>query len=187
MQPVDQQELQEQQQRDQRHSQNQQQAGDLAREQMRDMMRNPEVIRELSDADEPAGAQTDKSWVPEITEEHLHRDQVYAIHGDRELWERKFLNQNTADLTIMSYPRPESKTPHERVRRVRNRIRGDSKKPLSPDERRKLRQTLGEQKYDRETRASDGKFMELMLSQVVESRQKTSGNDDDSFWGQFLG
>lgn len=153
---------------------------------MREMMQNPEVIELLSTADLPSGAQSDKLWISEITEEHLNMDQVLSIRDDRDLWERKWLNPNVADEVIMSYPSWESRSPDERVRQVRHRIRGDEKEPLDPDEKRKLRQMF-EQKYDRETRAKGGKFMELLLSQVVESKQSSKQSDDTSVWGSLLG
>lgn len=157
-----------------------------AQEAMREMMQNPEVIELLSSADSPDGAQSDKSWIPEITEEHLHMDQVLAIRDERDMWESKWLNKNIADEIMMSYPTTESRSPNERVQKVRSRIRGDHKEPLDPDEKRKLREAL-EQKTDRESRARDGEFMELLLSQVVESRQSSDANEDTSVWGELFG
>ncbi|QSG02520.1 hypothetical protein [Natranaeroarchaeum sulfidigenes] len=186
MSATDQQELRREEREAQRDDRNISAGMGPQQEMMREMMQNPEVIELLSTADLPTGAQSDKSWLPELTEEHLNMDQVLAIRDDRDLWERKWLNPNVADEILMSYPSWESRTPNERVEKVRQRIRGDEKEPLDPDQKRKIR-SMFEQKYDRETRANGGKFMELLLSHVVESKQNSKQSDDSSVFGSLLG
>lgn len=165
----------------QQHSQNLSQGQSMAQEQLRDVLQSPEVIETLSDADiDFTRGQTDKSWISEATEEYLHRDQVLANNTKRQLWERKWLNPNRADQIIMSFPHPESRTDNERVQRVRERIRGDDKEPMSPARRQKIRNVVGEQKTDRESRALDGQYMELLLSQVVTSKQQSEAGNTGS-------
>lgn len=169
--------LQEQQAEQQRHQQ-QVAAGMGAQEQqLRELMQNPEVIERLAGVHWPDGAQSDKAWIPEIVEEHLHMDQVLSIVDSREMWEKQWLNGNIADEILMSYPCPEARTESQRQREVIARIRGDRKEPLDADERRKLRAAL-DRKTDRERRARGGKFMDLLLTQVVRSEESTSRDDD---------
>lgn len=183
----DQRELQKEQAREQRDQQNIQAGMDAQKRQLRDLWQNPEVLETLSNPDFAEGAQTDKAWLKEMVEEHLHRDQVFSIYDERDVWEKQWLNRNVADRIIMSYPCPESRTSNERVKNVRERIHGHAKEPLTPDEKRKLRATM-EQKTDREKRAKGGKFMDLVLSEVVRSEQSTRHDDESSgLWQKLVG
>lgn len=161
----------------------------VAQEQLREMMMNPDVIETLSDADLDFDAgQTDKSWLADDIEEFLTRDQVMANRSSRNLWERQWTNPNLGDMLVQSYPHPESRTSSPRVKRVRQRIRGDEKRPVRAEEKLKIRKSLSEQKTDRESRSKGGKYMELLLTQVVTSKQ-TSQNErgERSFFDKLFG
>lgn len=138
---------------------------------------NPEMIEQLAGVEWPDGSQSDKAWLPEIAEEHLHMDQVFAIYDAREMWAKEWLNPNVADKILMSYPCPETRMESDRQREVVARIRGDRKSPLDADQRRKLKAAL-ERKTDRERRAKGGKFMELILKKVIRSEDSTRRDDD---------
>lgn len=181
-------ELQRQQAEEQRHQQNQQAGLRRQQKQAGGLFSNPDVLEELTEADLPEGAQSDKAWLAEMMEEHLHKDQVFSIYDDRTIWEKQWLNQNIPDEIMTSYPFPASRSENPRVREVRSRIRGDEKEPLTPDEKRAIR-ALGEQKTDRERRSKGGKFMDLTLSEVVRSEQSTTTDENGGggLWAKLTG
>lgn len=173
----------------QQDSQNLSSGMPMQQEQLREVLMNPDVIETLSDADlEFDNGQTNKAWLADDIEEFLGRDQVMANRSRRNLWERTWTNPNLGDQLVMSYPHPESRTSNKRVERVRQRIRGDEKRPLTPEEKVKIRRSLSETKTDRESRAKNAKYMELLLTQVVTSNQSTKTDEGNrSFFDRLLG
>ncbi len=167
------QKIEEERQEHQRHSQLQQQGQDLQKEQLQDLMQNPQVFELLTRPD----LESDEPWLDEITGEHLHIDQVLSIYDRDDLWRKGWRNKILANKTAMSYPFPESRSDNPRVQEVQRRIHGHDKRPLTTDEERKVRAKF-EQKTDREKRGDSGEFVDLLLSQVVRSEERSSEKSD---------
>jgi hypothetical protein len=169
-----------------RHDRNQQHALQSGQTKFKEVF-DRDTIEELTGADWPEGGERgSKRWLRELMEGHLTKDQVLAILDDRDLHAREWTNPNIAEDIIMSFPPTRSRTDSDRVRRVRNRIRGDDKDPLSSDQKREIR-AAAQQKTDRETRAKDGRFTEYLLGEVVESKEHSDGSQSESLWGRLLG
>lgn len=172
--------LQKQSQEHEKHRQLQGSGQQMQEEELRDLLHNPQVMEMLLDPD-------DSSWPPwleEVVGEHLHKDQVLAIYDEDDLWRKGWANKIWATLIDMHYPPEESRSPDPLVNEVQQRIHGHDKRPLLPDERRKIEASM-EQKTDREKRAKSGEYVDLLLSQVVRSEERSSASDDSN--GSLLG
>lgn len=145
----------------------------MQQRQLQDLLQNPQVFELLT---QPDLERTDGP-IEDIAGEHLHVDQVLSIYKRDDLWRKGWGNKIWAGRIKMSYPFPESRTSDQLVNRVQRRIHGHDKRPLKSDERRSIDSTL-EQKTDREKRSDDGEFVELLLSQVVESKEQSNDSRD---------
>lgn len=137
-----------------------------------------DLIEKILDPEFRDGKEVDLEWLEDATRDHLHRDQILSIMNEREEWERRWLNPNRADDIIMSYPSSESRTNNDRVERVRQRVRGDDKAPLTNEQKRRIRAAL-ERKTDRERRSRSGTFVELLLKDVLRSEHGTTETRED--------
>lgn len=163
-----------------KHSQLQSDGQMLQQEQLRDLLQNPQVFELLTEPD--VTEKPEKSWLNSLAEEHLHIDQVLSIYDRDDLWRKGWANKIWAEQIIMSYPHPESRSADKRVQKVQERIHGHDKAPLTTDQERQIR-SIFEQKTDREKRGEDGEFVDLLLSQVVKSEERSSGqNENSSGW-----
>ena len=159
-----------------RHQSLQAQGQQMQAKQLQDLMQNPQVFELLTKPDLEHKDQTTE----DIAAEHLHVDQVLSVLEDDDLWRKGWKNKIWTTRIQMSYPFAESRTSDEMVNEVQRRIHGHDKRPLTSDESRSIEATL-EQKTDREKRAGSGEFVELLLSQVVESKEQS--NDSGSSGG----
>jgi hypothetical protein len=171
--------IEEERQEHETHRQLQQQGQNLQQEQLRDLFHNPQVFELLTRPD----TDSDERWLNEVVGEHLHIDQVLSIYDRDDLWRKGWNNKILANKTTMSYPFPESRSDNSRVQEVQRRIHGHDKRPLTADESRKVRSKF-EQKTDREKRGDEGEFVDLLLSQVVRSEERSSETDGG---GSLLG
>ncbi len=118
-----------------------------------------------------------EEWLEETLSDHVNIDQVLSIFDEEDLWKLQWKNKLWTTKTHWSYPPPESQNPSDLVNEVQEAIHGFDKRPLTPDERREIEAGF-EHKTTREKRAKDGKFVDLILSQVLkaESKQSDSGS-----------
>ena len=147
----------------------------MQQDQLRDRPHNPQVIETLTAAD----LDDAPAWITSELASHLHKDQVLATYSDDDLWRKGWGNKIWAEKIIMSFPSDASRSPDPLVQECQRRMHGHAKEPLTSDEKRRLRSRL-EQKTDREKRALDGDYAELLLSQVVKSEERSTGDDEDS-------
>jgi len=174
--------IEENRQEHQKHQQMQQQGQSMQQRQMVDLLQNPQVIDTLVEPD----LDDAKPHLQSIVDEHLHIDQVLAIYGSDDLWRKGWKNKMWAGQIQMSYPHQEARTDNHRINEIQKRIHGHDKRPLTTDERRNVKARL-EQKTDREKRAKDGTFVELLLSQVVKSEERNSDGGDSGGFSLFGG
>ena len=88
---------------------------------------------------------------------------------------------------MMSFPAAASRSPDDRVNRVQERMHGVDHQPLTPRQRQDINAKM-DQKSDRAMRADDGTFLELLLSQVVKSEEKSAADSgSESRFGSLLG
>lgn len=165
--------LEENRQSHEKEMQLQQQGQQLQQEQLRDLLHNPQVFELLTRPD----LEHAEPWLEDVVGEHLHIDQVLSIYDRDDLWRKGWKNKIWANKVEMSYPFPESQSDDPRVQEVQRRIHGHDKRPLQSDERRKIRAAF-EQKTDREKRGDDGEFVDLLLSQVVKSEERSNETND---------
>lgn len=158
-----------------KHRQLQSGGQQLAQEELRDLLHNPQVMQMLLEPDQSSWP----PWLEEVVGEHLHTDQVLAIYDEDDLWRKAWTNKIWHTLIMMHYPPEESRSPDDLVNECQRRIHGHDKRPLLPDERRQIEATM-EQKTDREKRAKTGEFLDLLLSQVVRSEERSSDDNSSS-------
>lgn len=144
-------------------------------EQLRDLLQNPAVFELLTRPDE-AG---DEEWLADEVGEHLHIDQVLSELDTDDLWRKGWGNKMLYTKIRMSHAWPESRTDDETIEAIQTRINGHDRRPLTAEQARKLKAKT-EQKTDREKRSKSGNFVELLLSQVVRSEEKSSNSDGSS-------
>jgi len=165
-----------------KHRQMQSEGQNLQRQQMQDLLHNPQVVEKLTKPD--LDNVDDK--VIDIAGEHLHSDQVLSMFDRDDLWRKGWGNKIWTGRIMMSYPFPESLSDNARVNEIQRRIHGHDKRPLRADERREL-EALMEQKTDREKRGKNGQFVELFLSQVVRSEERSNDSGKRGPLSSLLG
>jgi hypothetical protein len=168
--------LEENRQRHEKHQTLQSRGQEMQQQQLQDLLQNPQVFELLTRPD----LEHKSPAIQDIAAEHLHIDQVLSIYDTDDLWRKGWKNKIWTGKIRMSYPFAESRTDDQVVNEVQRRIHGHDKRPLTADESRSIEATL-EQKTDREKRGADGEFVELLLSQVVESKEQS--NDSRSSGG----
>lgn len=174
--------LQDQQHRQQKDQQRESVGHQMQQEQLRGLLENPQNIDKLLEAD----LTHDPQWIDELAGQHLHRDEVLSIHTDDDIWRKSWNNKLWVTLLGMTFPDESSRSPSDRVNKVQRRMTGVDHEPLTPRKKQRIEAKF-EQKSDRARRAASGKFLDLLLTQVVRSEETSDDSGESGLVSGLLG